>query len=286
MTHPNQANLPTVPTLQAGTRLDIRFESQPDDTRSCLGRFTDPQVAFANARITPFDGTLPSTTVTTPETELQVLLLASGSDTAFEVLKTAERWMASKADDYAVERVEMLMMSDRVLWRPNRAVIIAAVDRFDTLLPALLQFSFYECCLRKMEREMDHSWAQAETDTPLIHQVGGDDLQRWPDVNRMSVLAKHSRIRYARLEPRLEKAPVSLPLFGQRLFHELSVQLDVVHRLQTLDDQIEVLEDLYESATDRLSEYRYFFWECRLEIVIIIVLVMDMLVRFLDAILP
>ena len=49
----------------------------------------------------------------------------------------------------------------------------------------------------------------------------------------------------------------------RRLYNELAMQAEVHDRLATLDDRIEVLQDLYELAADRLlGEYRYFRANC------------------------
>jgi len=49
---------------------------------------------------------------------------------------------------------------------------------------------------------------------------------------------------------------------------ELTRRTGVEQRLEQLDDRLEVVEDVYELANDRLSEYRYFRIECFIEIVV------------------
>ena len=83
------------------------------------------------------------------------------------------------------------------------------------------------------------------------------------------------RIRLARLQRPLEKAPITLSGPGRRLMSELSVQCEVQDRLKAVDGFLEVYEDVYELANDRLLEYGNFLAEARLEIWIIVILVVE-----------
>ena len=56
------------------------------------------------------------------------------------------------------------------------------------------------------------------------------------------------------------------------------MQAEVVDRLGWLDDRIEVYEDLYELANDRLSEFSYFNREYRLELWIILLLIAEVVI--------
>ena len=67
-----------------------------------------------------------------------------------------------------------------------------------------------------------------------------------------------------------------MPPPSLRLARELAVQSEVVERLRVLDDQLEVVADLYELANDRLTEYSYFLREYRLERWILLALVAEL----------
>ena len=90
------------------------------------------------------------------------------------------------------------------------------------------------------------------------------------------------RIRFARLAPRLEKAPQGLSGPTRRLFSELAQQADVVDRLRSLDDRLEVFEDLYELANDRLGELSYFQKEHRLEAWILAMLLVEVFLMLFE----
>jgi uncharacterized Rmd1/YagE family protein len=59
------------------------------------------------------------------------------------------------------------------------------------------------------------------------------------------------------------------------LARELAAQAEVVERFHWVDDKLEVYDDLYELANDRLSEFAYFMREYRLEAWIIVLLLVE-----------
>jgi uncharacterized Rmd1/YagE family protein len=58
---------------------------------------------------------------------------------------------------------------------------------------------------------------------------------------------------------------------------ELLVQCEVQDRLKAVDDRLEVFEDAYELANDRLMEYGNFRAEAKLEIWIIVILLGELI---------
>ena len=57
---------------------------------------------------------------------------------------------------------------------------------------------------------------------------------------------------------------------------------EVQDRLKALDDRLEVFEDVYELANDRLLEYGNFLTEARLEIWIIVILVAEVVLMLAE----
>ena len=90
------------------------------------------------------------------------------------------------------------------------------------------------------------------------------------------------RVRFARLAPCLHKPAATLTGSARRLAGELAVQAEVVDRLGSVDDRLEVYEDLYELANDRLSEFSYFYREFRVEIWIVVLLAAELIVMLAD----
>ena len=174
--------------------------------------------------------------------------------------------------------VEILLRSERILWRPGQAVMVGPPDRLDEVLPGLIEFAFYEAELRRLEREAETDWPTLEADTHLTHSVAPTAFEHRPHIDEMTMRSVQRRMRFARLEPCLEKASIALAGPARRLATELVMQSEVAERLGWLDDKLEVAEDLYELANDRLSEFTYFHREFRLELLIVVLLLAEVII--------
>jgi hypothetical protein len=209
---------------------------------------------------------------------LYFLFLPGGSTTAFDEQKRGEQWMAKPDDPNAEPTVEILMRSDRVLWRPGRAMMQGAADRLHETLLALADFSYYESELRKLEHELHADGEILSRDVPLTTAaVNKHSLHAVRHVHERTCTMTERRIRYSRLERPLEKPSITLPGAGRRLVSELLVQCEVQERLKAVDERLEVYEDTYELANDRLMEYGNFRAEAKLEIWIIVILLAELL---------
>src|SRR5205823_11875575 len=111
-----------------------------------------------------------------------------------------------------------------ILWRPGQALLIGPPERLEEVLPGLIEFAFYEGELRGLEREVELDWPVIEADIDLTHSVTADSLENRAHVDEMTVRTTRRRLRFARLEPCLEKASISLAGPARRLASELAVQ--------------------------------------------------------------
>lgn len=214
----------------------------------------------------------------TPADEVLVCLMATGPALALEAQRLAEAWLAEGGMPVA----EIPVRGDRIRWRPGRSLVIAGDGRWSELLLAVATFSFYEGELRKLEAELRAALARAEPDADLVGLADRRALARSAEVELAARAAARWRLRFAMLEPHLAQAPEGLPAAAQRAVNELAVQAEVAARLGTVDDRIEVLEDLYGTACERLSEHDHFRREFLLEVAILLVLVVEAALMFAD----
>ncbi len=278
MTEPGQ--LPTTTLAVRAQR--IRFVAS--SPAPAVAQFTHPtrKVAIAEP-LNPtelFSSAPPS--APSPDTDQFILVVVpAGAATPMETQRQVESWMHAVAPG-SPPTVEILLRSERVLWRAGQAAIFGTPERCDELAPGLIEFAFYEGELQKLERELEQYWPAAESDAALTHAVGQPELAQQSHVNELTAGMARRRIRFARLEPCLEKASIALPGPARRLAGELAMQAEVLDRLGWVDDRLEVFENLYELANDRLTEFTYFNREFRLELWIIVLLVMEVIIMGLD----
>ena len=265
--------LPLTP-VEGVTALRIRFVGEPSLGARVVMEF--PELGrFAVAGSLALDD-LPPASEPHAGPELYVLCLRGGAAVPFEWRQRAEAWMAKPPSRPGQAMLDLVLQSDRVLWRAGRALVIGAPDRFDDVLAGLIHFSFYEGELRRLEAEIDTWWEAAERDAALTHQVDTAAVRRWPHVNRMTEVATLARMRLVRITRPLEKAAGTLAGPARRLVSELALQAEVADRLTYVDDKLEVFEDLYELANDRISEFNYFRREYVVEIWIVVVLLLEL----------
>ena len=274
----------TIPPLPETAQLyRVRFVETAPPGQEVLREFPDPypRPRYAIWEEVGLDQ-LPSP-VWPPEREagdcLHFLFLPGGSTTAFDEQKRGEQWMAKPADPGAEPTVEILMRSDRILWRPGRCMMQGAAERMHETLLALADFSYHEGELRKLEREIDADGAVLARDVPLTTAaVNRESLQGLAHVHQRTCTTTQRRIRCSRLQRPLEKPSITLPGAGRRLVAELLVQCEIQDRLKAVDERLEVYEDVYELANDRLLEFGNFRAEAKLEIWIIVILVTELVV--------
>ena len=261
----------------------IRFVESLPYGAAALGAFHDPYARWAIGEPRELDVALASSRPSTPPCdEFAFIFLPSGSTTPIELQRRAEAWMGDSRVGGEPPLIDLVVQSDRILWRPGGAVAIGSPRRADEVLAGLVEFSYYEAELRRLEREVEGDWPAAEADVSLTHGVDRRSLARRKHVDEMTRRAALRRIRFARLAPRLEKAPLALSGPMRRLFSELAQQAEVVDRLRSLDDRLEVFEDLYELANDRLGELAYFQKEYRLEAWILAMLLVEVLLMVFE----
>ena len=259
--------------------LRIRFLPAAPPGAKVLARFRDPYDRVAVAETIPLDRLPPAADTAEPFDDFHFLFLPSGStNTPYEQQKRGEDWMqAPPGDPFAVQPIDLTLRNDRILWRPGRALVLGAPDRMDEILIALVHFAFYEGEMRRLEQEIREDWPLVERDLPLTHQVGAADLKRWPDANRMVRVTALRRVRLTRLDLYLSKVPAQLTGNVRKVYAELLLwYAELPDRYIALDDQIEIFEDLYESANDRLSEYAYFRKEFIIEAWIVVILALEL----------
>jgi hypothetical protein len=253
------------PSKHGASMLCVRFPAKaPSDTVPLFDFVELGRVAVSEA--IDADAAAPSD----PEAFL-VVHLPGGDAVPQATREAAEGWIAGAGV------VDITLQSDRILWRPGRALVIGAAADFDAYLKGLASFACYEAELRRLETDLGAWWPVAQKDVPLTHRVDGRALYRWRHVAKMTEAVTGARFRHVAIDGPLEKGPDTLPGLGRRLFIELALRTEAAHRLERLDERIDVLADLYELANDRLSEFSYFRREYVLEFLIIGVLALEVL---------
>ena len=269
-----------VQTRMIGRR--VRFVSRASEAHVAIAPFASTKPYEASVEEVASEILLASELNDSTFENLDFLFLPGGAAIAFDQQQLAARWIAQAARPDEPATLELLFRGDRVLWRPGRALMQGSHERMPEVFAALVDFAFYEGQLRDLERETPEKLENATADVPLTHAVTEVDLLRQAHVNQVTEWAGRARIRFTSIQPRLEKASIGLAPVSRRLVTELCVQSETAERLRAVDDQLEVIEDLYELANDRLTEFAYFSREYRIEIWILAALIIEAVVMIFE----
>lgn len=261
---------PRVPA--SAVRHCIRFVQETGAGQTVLMEFADPVPSRA-VRVAAGSEAQPADAV-------DILAAAGTPQDHGGILEEMTQWVA--AGKPAPAPITITLHGTQVVWRPGRAAILAAPERLESLLLAVVDFSYYESQLGKLERETAESWPQLEADTPLAFEVTTRDLQRREDVGRQVQRMLTVRMRHARIAPRLLRPGAYLATLANQLGERLREKARIEDRLETLAGQLEVFERIYEMSSQRFSDFRTSRQEQTLEWIIILLLAAEVLLLLIE----
>ena len=270
-----QSRNETIQSIDGGaSRRHIRFVEKIAGDDRVLMFFKDPAPCYAILPEAPATAT--GTIAAEPRgDELEVAILtmptlAQGLPSAMH--QRFAEWMEKGDDPAAPPPVPVKVRGVELMWRPGRVLLQCEPEQVESLLSAVVEFTHYECELRRIEDEIAGSWAELEQDKALAFEVTTADLKRSPAVGARMNRALQRRIRLARIEPYLWEPEASLPAAGRKLGEELRAKARIEARLEAANDHIEVFEDIYEMSGQRMGEYRAAQTDHILEWIIIILI--------------
>lgn len=193
-----------------------------------------------------------------------------------ESIRTAEEWLDARDSS---DRLVLTHKHSRVLFGRNHA-LIATDGGPEPFIEAVAAAWRVRRELDDISTTIDELWTVARRDIPLTHSVNRQRLTHVQRVNMMTVRVTELRFRIVELE-RLANGE-SLARESGRVLSGLLDGLHFEDRIELLSDGLEVMEDLYELANDRLTEFKFFHREYRLEILILVVLIIEVLQIFAE----
>lgn len=217
----------------------------------------------------------------------------AGADPAFvlavfpvaEVAEKFAAWAERVATSDAAFPVYVKARGVEVWWCPGQAVLQCNPEEADALRAEVVEFTFYERELRRLETEIAASWNSLEKDRRLACTVTDVDLRESDAFfDRMSS-ALERRIRFARLEPHLLTPDRTGLAAAQTLGRSLREEAGVEERAEALDAHLAVFEQVYELASPRMGESRDAHEGQRIEWIIIWLLVAEVVLSLLQVLL-
>lgn len=183
--------------------------------------------------------------------------------------QATESWLRQNEDP---ETLVLTQKHSRILVGSDRALIVSESD-IDPLLAVTAAAWHIRHELSILDESIRGCERTAQADVELTHSVSGRHLPRVEHVNAMTV--RVAEMRFRALELQRFSLGTALPPSGRRSLANLLDELEFEDRLEAINDAVEMLQDVYELANDRLSEFSFFHREYRLEVLILIVLIVE-----------
>jgi hypothetical protein len=258
-------------------RHSIRFVQKLADGQTVLMEFVDP-VPTKAVRVHEPDA--PGA-----DDALDVLVIPGQPNDDPTALDQMMNWVLEAQHPGLAPPITITLHGTQLIWHSRRVAILAAPERMESLLLAVVDFGFYEKELARLERITAESWPQLDADSPLMFEVTAKDLERGEGVRQQLQRMLNVRMRHARLVPRLCRPGTLLASLANQLGERLREKACVEVRLEILASQLEVFERVYEMSSQRFSEFRTSKKETTLEWVIIILLAAETVVLLIDLLL-
>jgi hypothetical protein len=170
---------------------------------------------------------------------------------------------------------EVKRKSDRISFAGREIVLQCAPADRDEKLSLLKDFCRVFSRVEVLEKQVFGLLKSAKDDSAFTGKV---DQSLLPDYERLSGKNRESinaRIEFAELKRALFQAEDASD--DEKLFTELCEASGLEERIELLDDEIEVAEEVYGVCIDRLSEFSYFWREFKAELWIILILVVELI---------
>jgi hypothetical protein len=258
----------------------VRFVDRASPGARVLRAFAQPRPCVAiEEDVTPGGFAAPDSSPE-PTDHLEVILVLNG--TAPEWQARGGEWLAPPDHPEAVPAVVVEREGYSVRWRPGRALVQGRGDCTEDVLAALTAFAFYEGELRTLEQELAAHEEGARADVTRAYRIRFRDRKHWDEFRQRIEQLSVMRLRYASLEPRLARPSRNLPAEARRVMARLLTRADVKTRMEALTNRLEVFEDLYEGASDRVADYRWYFGGEVMELGIILLLVFEVILMAAD----
>jgi hypothetical protein len=210
-----------------------------------------------------------------PETMDSLYIVFVPPEAKAEWERIGSGWLTSPGDAEAVEPVTISVLGDRIHLRPGRVVVEGKNGLRDEIVAGLTEFAFYEAEVRTLEQSIETCEAQARVDAPRTFRIQRKDRADWPRFGQMIEKLAQFRLSFAALEPKVARGSRALTKAGLEIATRLFRAATTSFRMEGLDGRLEVCEELYEGAIDRIADYHGWHTGHILEVIIIAILLAE-----------
>lgn len=266
------------PLAEVARAWKVRFAPAANPGEPPFGVFREPAACVALA--TPIEPARVFEPGAPAEGEALLLVLRQNGAEGNEAEKEADAFFADLGQREPVFRGSV--RTTRVAWSRSRIFIACTPDVEAESIDAALRFTLAARATFDLERDMAAAWPLLDKHAPLSHAVTGADQAQQPQVNAMTEQFTRMKAVHLRVQTAIEQLDPMLGGHSKRLFAQLSSPAALHDRMEMLEDPIQFGIDHYELANTRLIEGKYSATELRLEWLIVIILLAELIAILAD----
>ena len=183
--------------------------------------------------------------------------------------------LAARAREWVGESgaVQTVTFQGAVLvWGAGRAAVAAPAPRLPALEAVMAEVAHYEAELLAAEKRLADLWPELEADAGPAFGFDQKDERHRPRVAERYAQLLGVRARVSRLLPAVLTPHVYPPTLASQVSERLRERLRLRHRVEVLQDQLEVFERVYDNLSQRASDHKHAHKGHTLELVIVVLL--------------
>jgi hypothetical protein len=221
------------------------------------------------------------------DASLNLILIPNHGSESIDLIQGVQAWINSTTPtDFIAsgpaKSILLTLQGVHIIWQPQRAVVFADPHRLEQVCQSLIEATYFEQELRRIEAEVDRNWDQTQRDSIFAFEFNEQSLPHKTNLRERFQSVLGLRIALARLTPQILVPHVYPPTIASQIGERLRERTRMPERLTLIDERLDAQERIYDHCAERVSEYVVARKGHILEWVIIILLLAQTLFWIID----
>jgi hypothetical protein len=266
-------------------RIDISTQARPEAE---LFRFGENQNRFAYVAERFSVSTLNASAKANDSTLTLIMIPHHAGFEVTKLVQQVQNWSEATASPLAVanssiKSILLTLQGVQIIWQPDRAIVFADPLRMDAVCQSLIEATFHEQELRRIEMSIDSGWERTQADSVFAFEFGEQDLPSKESLAKRFQEVLSLRVSLARLVPQILVPHIYPPTIASQIGERLRERTRMVERLELIEEKLSAQERVYDHCTQRAGEYVVARKGHILEWIIIALLFLQTLLWVVDA---
>jgi hypothetical protein len=197
--------------------------------------------------------------------------------TQANLLETMQSWV-DQGQPLGVQTSHLMTFQGvQICWSMSRIAILANSQRLPAIRNSLIEASYYETELCKVEAALGQNWPQLQADMPLAFEFNQQSIPKRKQLRERFQQILQQQAHMARIGPYVHAPYMYPPTLASQISERLRERTRMMHRHEFLEEQLEVFHTVYESCAQRSSDFILARSGHTLEWIIIVILLVQTL---------